>query len=347
MIGTSDWGNCSRSYDSADLALTRGSVRLDLFAGSAVLIDPSRVDRHKPGEHLYGAYGSIRGWIPDSTLEPYLLFKQVRQVTGEKGGLGDALLATPGVRLTGKAPWRVDYTVEVAVQRGSYSADRVSAMAGSYVVGWTANGSALKPRISVEYSHASGDSSSKDGSRGTFDQLWASNHQYYGIADQVGWRNLRNPRAGFDCLVAKNLKLRADFHEFYPATVQDGLYNAGGTRTVMNGRASSRHVGSEFDIQTQYQWSPTPAVRGRLLEAIDQSRRLLLSLYFFYEEDLAARGRSLERPLANARGSVDSIGYRAATVRERHLPRATRVCSMIPKNSARAIGTRGAGLYWR
>ena len=30
---------------------------------------------------------------------------------------------------------------------------------------------------------------------------------------------------------------------------------------------------------------------------------------------LPARGRSLERPLANARGSVDSIGYRAAIVR--------------------------------
>ncbi|MBZ5607110.1 MAG: alginate export family protein [Acidobacteriia bacterium] len=255
LVGTPDWGTPAKSYDAMDVTLSRGGAKLDLFAGSIVWIDPSRFDRHKTGEHLYGAYGSVKGWAPGAIVEPYVLFKQALKVTGEQGGMGDALLVTPGVRVAGQAPNRIDYTAEFAIQRGSYSADPVSAMAGSYVAGWTLNDSKIKPRVSLEYNHASGDKSAKDGARGTFDQLYASNHQYYGIADQVGWKNLRNPRIGFDFVATKRVKLRADFNEFYLATTQDGLYNASGTRTVLNTHASSRHVGSEADFQVQYQWS--------------------------------------------------------------------------------------------
>lgn len=41
-------------------------------------------------------------------------------------------------------------------------------------------------------------------------------------------------------------------------------------------------------------------------------------------EGLAARGKSDARPLADARGSAESMRYRAATVRERVYPRAVR-----------------------
>ncbi|MGD0497154.1 MAG: alginate export family protein [Bryobacteraceae bacterium] len=254
LIGPADWG-MSRTFDAADLSLARGRAKVDLFAGSAVQIDPTRFDRHKPGEHVYGAYGSIRDVLPGVTVEPYLLFKQTLRVKSEAGIAGDGLVASPGARVFGKAPGRLDYTIEVVFERGSYSADRVAAVGQSYVAGWTIGGSAFQPRVSVEYNHASGDSANKDGVRGTFDQFYPSNHVYYGMIDQFGWKNLKNWRAGFDCRLAKKIKLRTDFNEFYLATVQDSLYNSAGGSAALNRSATSNHIGSEINAVALYQWS--------------------------------------------------------------------------------------------
>lgn len=55
LIGPADWG-MSRTFDALDLTVGRDNARVDFLAGSAVAIDPTRFDRHKPGEHFYGAY---------------------------------------------------------------------------------------------------------------------------------------------------------------------------------------------------------------------------------------------------------------------------------------------------
>ena len=254
LIGPADWG-MSRTFDAVDVSLSHGRAKVDLFGGSAVQVDNCRFDRHKPGEHFYGAYGSIRNPFPNMTVEPYVLFKQTLLVKGEGGTIGDGLVASPGLRIAGKAPGRLDYIGEVLVQRGSYSADRVTAFGQSYVAGWTVTGATLKPRLSVEYSYASGDPTQKDGIRGTFDQFYPSNHGYYGMIDQFGWKNLKNWRAGFDCVAGKKLKLRVDFNEFYLATVQDALYASSGSSVVLNRKATSNHIGSEVNTVALYQWT--------------------------------------------------------------------------------------------
>ena len=254
LIGAADWG-MSRTFDAVDVSAGQGRAKVDLFAGSPVLIDSNRFDRHKPGEHLYGAYGSIRRVLPGLDVEPYLLFKQTLLIKSESGVLGDGLVASPGLRLIGKTPWRVDYLVEALLQRGSFAVDRIHAMAQSYLLGWTILNSPLKPRISTEYNYASGDAANKDGTRGTFDQFYPSNHGYYGMIDQFGWKNLKNWRIGFDCIPAKKLKLRADFNEFYLATIQDSLYNSAGTSAVLNRSATSSHIGAGMNGVALYQWS--------------------------------------------------------------------------------------------
>jgi Alginate export len=254
LIGPADWG-ISRSFDALDLTLSDGREKVDLIAGSTVLIDPTRIDRHKPGEHLYGAYGSIRHLWPGVNLEPYLLFKQTLNVKSESGVLGDALVISPGARAFGTAPGRLDYTLEVVAQRGSYSIDNIAAFGSSSVVGWTILDRAIKPRISVEYNYASGDGTVKDGEHNTFDQFYPSNHNYYGMIDQFGWRNMKNARVGFDFLPYKKLKIRSDFNEFYLATVQDGLYNSSGTSIVLDRKATSSHIGSETNTVALYQYS--------------------------------------------------------------------------------------------
>ncbi len=254
LIGNGDWG-IGKTYDSLDLTLSRGNAKFVLLAGSPVLIVPTRLDQHKPGEHFYGVYGSIRNPLPSMTVEPYLLFKQNLAVTGEKGGIGDALIVAPGGRVAGNAPGRIDYSAEVVIERGSYSADRASAIGGTYIAGWTLNDSKLKPRISAQFSHASGDSNSKDGLRGTFDSFYASIHDYTSMTDQMGWKNMRGAKAAYDMSATGKLKFRAGFSELYLASTQDGLYNSSGTRIVLNRAATSRHVGSELGVQASYAFS--------------------------------------------------------------------------------------------
>jgi hypothetical protein len=131
----------------------------------------------------------------------------------------------------------------------------VRAWGQSYVAGWAVADVAWKPRVSVEYSYASGDSTYKDGRRGTFDQFYPSNHGYYGMIDQFGWKNLKNSRAGFDCLIGKKIKLRTDLNDFHLASVQDSLYNSSGSSIVLNRKATSDHVGWESNTVGVYQWS--------------------------------------------------------------------------------------------
>ena len=254
LIGPADWG-ISRTFDALDMTVSAGRAKVDFIAGSSVLIDPTRIDRHKPGEHLYGAYGSIRRLLPGVNLEPYLLFKQNVIVKSETGKPGDALVISPGARASGTAPGRIDYTLEVVAQRGWYSSDRIVALGDSSVLGWTLVDNAVKPRVSVEYNYASGDAASKDGERNTFDQFYPSNHNYYGMLDQFGWKNMKNARAGFDFLPLKKLKVRSDFNEFYLATAQDGLYNSSGTSIALDRKATSAHIGSETNTVGLYQYS--------------------------------------------------------------------------------------------
>src|SRR5215472_8788404 len=160
LVGPADWG-MSRTFDAVDLSLARGRSRIDWFAGSVVQIDNSRFDRHKPGEHFYGVYGSIKNLLPGMTVEPYVLFKQNLLIKSETNVLGDALITSPGVRITGKLHG-FDYVAEGIVQHGTYSADRVSARAGTALLGWTVPKVAWKPRFDVEYNYASGVPTTKD-----------------------------------------------------------------------------------------------------------------------------------------------------------------------------------------
>jgi hypothetical protein len=255
LVGISNWGNVTRSFDGARLSVYQPGIALDVLAASAVLIDPSRFDRHRPGEHLYGSYLGLSKILPGASVEPYAFVKHTLNVLSEKGTAGDALTVTIGARVIGKADYNLDYSAEVAAQRGAYSTDRVSSLAGVYIVGWTLASVRWTPRFSLEYKHSSGDAAGKDGVRQTFDQLYPSMHGFAGIADQVAWKNIRDPQASVEINITKKLKLQNDYNDFFLATVQDGLYNSGGTRTILNRAATSSHVGWEADLSASYQQS--------------------------------------------------------------------------------------------
>src|SRR5262245_22349178 len=75
LIGPSDWTNVSRTWDAIKLEIGTADAKVDLFASSVVVIDPTHPDHHHDGSNIHGAYGSFRRVVPHAVVEPYLLWK--------------------------------------------------------------------------------------------------------------------------------------------------------------------------------------------------------------------------------------------------------------------------------
>jgi len=250
LVGTSAWSNSTAVYDAAKLKYSHAGITVDVFAATRVSnIYPYLFNEPKKGENLFGSYFTLDKLLPNAKLEPYLLWRTQPSVTDELKRKGDSDLVTAGLRFYGKLQKYLEYTSEFALQRGTYAQDDMSAWAGTWGLGYLLGKSSRKPKVLFEYNYASGDAAKGDGTRGTFDQLYAVNHANYGIADQVGWRNTCNYKVGFEFEATKRLKIQFDVNDFYLATLQDALYTDNGSSVVTNTKATSKHIGVEPDLQ--------------------------------------------------------------------------------------------------
>ncbi|MGO9255368.1 MAG: alginate export family protein [Bryobacteraceae bacterium] len=252
LVAVSLWSNDGKTFDVARGTFTSGFANMEVIAGSPVLIDPTRFDRHKPGEHFYVAYSTLKKIVPGGSVEPYFMAKTqdgTDAVKSKDGHLGDADTLYAGARLIGKLPGRFDYSVEGVREAGHYSDDVVDAWGYAAGGGWTVNGSDWKPHISSDYVWGSGDDGKKDGFHQAFDYLYGLNQPLNSMTAQFSWKNIEDWRAGVDFLPVKKLMVKVDFRDYWLATVQDGLYNSSGTRTVLDAKATSNHVGEGVDAQ--------------------------------------------------------------------------------------------------
>jgi Alginate export len=249
LVGHVSWLNAARSFDGAKLTLRTKAMQVDAFATSVVRILDGEFDKSGAGNRFAGAYVTVPKLLPGGSIEPYVFWRRDVNLPGETGVTGDLEEATVGVRLTGKMPARLDYGIEMAMQRGSLGSDNVEAWAGHWQLRETLPGT-MTPRMTGEYNYASGDADPTDGVRGTFDQLYPTPHDKYGLADQVGWKNVHHVRAGFELTPFKGLPVTTNYHTWWLAETRDGLYNAGSTpiARIITG-AENRHVGQEIDVQ--------------------------------------------------------------------------------------------------
>src|SRR5262249_371178 len=151
----------------------------------------------EPGTIFYGVNITVTGVVPRVTIEPYLFARRAPNQPTELGGRAVIHSATFGTRVIA-AVQPFDLSVEMAGQRGAIGSDAVPAWAGHWAVGFTPARAPWKPRLSGEYNYASGDDQPRDGRRETFDQLYPTNHDKYGLADQIGWKNLHHVRGGVE-----------------------------------------------------------------------------------------------------------------------------------------------------
>jgi hypothetical protein len=215
-------------------------------------------DKSGGGNYLYGTDAQLSVLPLAGIIEPYEFVRTGRNLKTEAGALGNLTSTTTGIRLAGKFSPHTDYNSEIAVQRGSVGSDTISAWAGHWVAGRTIAAGRASYRVFGEYNYASGDQTPGDGKRRTFDQLYPTGHDKYGLADQIGWKNIHHLRAGLEYKPQTKLLLSGGYHSYWLASSRDALYSAAGaTLARIAAGAPNRHVGQEVDLQTIY----TPSAR--------------------------------------------------------------------------------------
>ena len=277
LIGAFDWNNLGRVFDAAKLRFENPDVWVDGFASRVVLANDGQFNVPNDYDWFSGGYASTRTLLPWQETQLYLLARNTAAgsptaTTGspQAGGPAKRDIYTPGLRvksLPGKfAGW--DYDAELAGQWGNFYDTTLlrtldhQAFAAHVGGGYTWTKPVSTPHVGLEYNYASGDGNSTDGNHGTFENLFPTNHKFYGYMDFVSWQNIHNPRVSASVKPIKGLTVTGDYHLFWLADTADNFYSVAGAPRRTGGyginAANSSFVGSEIDLIATYavkQWA--------------------------------------------------------------------------------------------
>ena len=255
LVGSFDWNNFGRTFDAVKVHLTPAKGwSLEGFASSVVVIDSDELNLsdlfngNSTGRNqvFSGLYLSTATLCPfGSTTDFYALELH------EESAVGGTDFVTLGTRLkadvTKTGGW--DFESEMAVQTGDLRGRDLSSFAGHWGAGRIWTQSAWKPRLFAEYNFATGDDNPADRDVGTFQNLFPTNHKFYGYMDLFSWQNLHNPAFSFSVQPSDATKVQLDYHGFWLADTNDAWYRANGVtqvRPITPGADS--FVGTELDL---------------------------------------------------------------------------------------------------
>ena len=266
LVGAFDWNNLGRVFDAAKLRFENEQLWVDVFAGRVVLVDANNFNVSNDYDWFSGVYASTKWICPKQDTQFYFLARNTgagsptanAPAAPQAGGPGARDIYTIGLRfksLPGEfGNW--DYDGELAGQFGRFVVGGVSldheAFAAHAAGGYTWKDSAWSPRAGLEYNYASGDSNPTDGNHGTFENLFPTNHKFYGYMDFVSWQNIHNVRLTASVKPLKKLSVTLDYHAFWLANDQDSFYSVAGAGRAAGGygikTAAGKYVGSEVDL---------------------------------------------------------------------------------------------------
>lgn len=258
ILANSEWRNQGRSYDAAVLNLNAQREHLGIFAASAVVPQGYGVSPHQEGNNIYGAYGRIDDFlVPHSNLEPFFLWRvQPAEVVEPAKGktTGKENEKAFGVRFKAQAHTALDYSGEVILETGTVGSQPIRAVAVQTGVAYQFLHQVAKPRIFTQYDYASGNSNpSQNGSHTTFDTIYPTAHDRFGITDLFGWQNIETVRAGTTLEPHRRLTFTAQGLDLWAADALDAIYNTSGSSIASNTTDHGRHVGAEVDGYSWYE----------------------------------------------------------------------------------------------
>ena len=256
IIASSEWRNQGRSYDAVVTNLQNGGFHLGIFAASAVVPLASGISHHQEGNNIYGMYGRFSSVIPKSDLEPFVLWHVQPKVTldpAASNAKGKQNLRAFGIRLKGQLESDTDYSFEGVIERGSQGSEPIRAWALNGGIAHQQTSWRGQPRFFAQFDYASGNSDSSRGVHRTFDSIYPTTHDRFGITDILGWQNIHAVRAGATINLRRRWTVTAQDLDFRVAQQNDALYNLSGTSLGHGNAASGKHVGNEADVYSWYE----------------------------------------------------------------------------------------------
>jgi len=289
LIGAFDWNNIGRTFDAVKLRWEEKLWSLDAFASTVVVPERgsynqsdfgngNETDRHQVFSGLYFSTTAI----PVQTTDLYVLHLhendspkyqsntfgdtnfftlgfRVKSKPGAFAHQEDEALSKDGLSKDGKQvvapkppkPIGFDYEAEFAYQTGNVRGLDLTAFAVHGGAGYTFDTSWL-PRLGLAYSFGTGDDDPTDHDIQTFQNLFPTNHKFYGQMDVFSWQNMHDLEVNFKFQPVKPVTVKAEYHAFWLETTEDSWYRANGTATVrpLNAvsRAAGNYAGSEVDL---------------------------------------------------------------------------------------------------
>ncbi|MFN0078706.1 MAG: alginate export family protein [Prosthecobacter sp.] len=275
LVGPLEWLNQARTFDAAKFRYTTSTWSLDLFTSSPVSYinnvwnQSDFIDQGDGRNAIFsGAYLST-AFVPFNTTTDFYFFHNRDDGLATFGApIGTTNFYTLGTLWKGN-PKKLngfDYETEMALQTGKVGGRTLKAFAGHWGTGYNWLKSSWKPRLGVQYNYASGDSNSADGDVGTFQNLYPTNHLFYGYMDTTAWMNMHNPQLNLSFTPSAKLKVMMDYHLYWNATNNDAWYRVNGATRVrpVNSAATSASSfrGQEIDVTAIYKLNPHVALQG-------------------------------------------------------------------------------------
>lgn len=271
FIGAFAWNNIGRVFDAAKVRWQNSWFGADFFTSRPVIPEDDHFNLSNDYEGFSGIYATSPK-VPKHTLDVFLLSRNASTSAATAVPQPQVPLPTArdiyslGVRLKSKpgelGHW--DYTLDAVGQLGNYKDTRLGANSErldhqAYAViaqgGYTFKDMFGSPRVGIEYAYASGDDNPQDGEHGTFDNLYPTNHKFYGYADFVSLQNIHNIRGIFQIKPTPRLSVALEGHAFWLADTSDNFYSVTGAGrgglTATNGRGYGINAGNDSFVGTE------------------------------------------------------------------------------------------------
>jgi hypothetical protein len=265
LVGAYGWNNITRVFDAAKLRWQNAWFGADFFTGRVVVPEDGRFNVDNDYDWFSGMYATITK-IPKHSLDVYFLARNASQsaIAAEPSPQFPQPSArdiyTIGFRLKSQpnelGPW--DYLIESAYQFGDFQDRRLGvnsarldheAFMAVLQGGFTFTETWAKPRLGLEYDFGSGDSNPKDGKHETFENLFPTNHKFYGYMDFVSLQNVHDLRGIFQLKPHPRVSVALEGHGFWLADTHDSFYNVAG---APRGGIAATPAGNGYGINPNY-----------------------------------------------------------------------------------------------
>lgn len=294
LVGHFRWNNNARTFDAIKVRWQNPLFGVDMFTGGVVYNDSRNLNKSNSQDHFSGAYFNFPTLLKNEITEAYFFARNVERGIATDNWSGvPAPFRFPGAQDTYTAGLRVkskpntydpfDYGFELMQQFGNrtavfpatapaaaLTAPRLDHKAYAAVLqgGYTWTENTRQPRLALIYSYGSGDKSATDTKSGTFQNLFPTNHLFYGYMDLSSLQNLHDIRLAYTLKPTTTSVIALEAHSHFLGRTTDFWYNVAGVPRNFAGAAVgsgggyrinpgySKHVGNELDLVAAWTFKP-------------------------------------------------------------------------------------------